>query len=135
MSIRFPACEVRTSPVKPTAQRQRHAPPGICFALAAATVFAFAASQAQGSVSWSATSGDWSVSTDWSGGVPTSSATVYVINGGTAAITLPGATCAALYLGDPNSANSGTIQMTGGSLAAYDQYVGNNGMGTSLAIR
>jgi len=56
----------------------------------------------------------------------------YVINGGTAAITVSGAVCSSLYLGDPNSANSGTIQMSGGSLsAAFYEFLGNNsGMGT-----
>ena len=61
----------------------------------------------------------------------TSSVNAYVINGGTAAITLPGAACYDLYLGDPNSTNSGTIQMSGGSLTvSYYEYVGNDGAGT-----
>ena len=54
----------------------------------------------------------------------------YVINGGTAAITLPGAACSCFYLGDPNSTNSGTIQMSGGNLSSAYEYFGNLGSGT-----
>jgi autotransporter-associated beta strand protein len=63
--------------------------------------------------------------------VPKSADTAYIINGGTAAITLPGAACQYLYLGDPNSTNSGTIQMSGGSLSVSSQErLGNTGAGT-----
>ena len=62
--------------------------------------------------------------------MPTSLASVYVINGGTAAITLPSAACNYLYLGEPNGANAGTIQISGGGLSASYEYVGYSGTGT-----
>jgi hypothetical protein len=75
--------------------------------------------------------GDWSMASNWGGTAPTSSVNAYIINGGTATITLPGATCNCLYLGDPNSTNAGTIQMSGGSLSVLSyEYLGNNGTGT-----
>ena len=85
-------------------------------------------------------SGDWSDAGSWlnsegSAGVPTSNDTAYVVNGGTAAITTqPGAVCNNLYLGDPNSANSGTIQISSsGSLStSTNEYLGNSGTGTLI---
>ncbi len=77
--------------------------------------------------------GNWSVAANWGGALPTNNVNAYIINGGTAAITpsTSTATCNYLYLGDPNSTNSGTIQMSGGSLSVLlNEYVGNNGSGT-----
>ena len=77
-------------------------------------------------------SGDWSLASNWNGTLlPTVTDNAYVINGGTAAITVPGAVCQNLYLGDPNSTNSGTVQMSGGNLSAQSsEYLGNIGAGT-----
>jgi len=63
--------------------------------------------------------------------VPSSTDTAYIINGGTATITQSGEVCNVLYLGDPNSAKTGTIQMSGGNLTANGgfEYVGNIGSG------
>jgi len=41
--------------------------------------------------------GDWSVASNWGGTVPGPNDNVYVANGGTAAISLPGANCLSLY--------------------------------------
>ena len=63
--------------------------------------------------------------------LPTGSDTAFIINGGTADITLSGEACNYLYLGYPNSTNSGTIQMSGGNLAVQSsEYLGNEGTGT-----
>ncbi len=122
------ACENR----RRRTRRRWFAPPMTRFALAAATILVCAASQAQGSsYSWSVQSGDWLTATNWGGTTPGTADTAYIINGGTAAITLPGAACNTLYLGDPNSTNSGTIQMSGGSLSvSWDEFLGNKGLGT-----
>ena len=75
-------------------------------------------------------SGDWSVATNWTGGLPTSSVTAWIINGGTANVTQLGETCGTLSLG---GSGSGTVKMTGGSLStASYQYVGYSGTGTFM---
>jgi hypothetical protein len=75
-------------------------------------------------------SGNWSVSTNWGGGLPSAASNVYVNNSGTATITLSGEVCTTLYLGDTSSANSGVIQMTGGGLTVSSaEYIGNSGSG------
>ena len=72
------------------------------------------------------------MASNWGGNLPGPADEVYVINGGTAAITLAGAVCNDLFLGDPNSTNSGTVQISGsGSLSATNnEYLGNTGTGT-----
>jgi hypothetical protein len=96
----------------------------------------FAAAPLLADVYWTLPAGQvgaWATPANWGGTLPQSSDTAYVINGGTAAITLPGAVCSELYLGDPNSANSGTIQMSGGGLStSTNEYLGNNGTGTLI---
>ena len=78
---------------------------------------------------WNATSGDWSTASNWGGAKPTSEEYAYIQNGGTASITQTDENCRVLYLG--NTGNSGTIQMTGGSLSVFfDESIGNSGMGT-----
>ena len=86
-------------------------------------------------VSWTLAAGhsaDWSTSGDWSSLAPPKSTDyAYIINGGTANVTLAGEVCSYLYLGDPNSANSGAVHMTGGGLTtSNNEYVGNEGAGT-----
>lgn len=85
---------------------------------------------AHAQILWSASSGDWSVGPNWSGGlVPTSTSNVWIANGGTANITQLGETCGTLSLG--SSAGSGSTQMSGGSLSVISyEYVGNSGAGT-----
>ena len=101
---------------------------------AAALVLLVAAPLRAQSCTWTVSAGDWSVSANWRNGwVPDVTWNADIINGGTAAITQPGATCNNLYLGDPNSANTGMIQMYGGGLSAsLDEYVGNQGTGTFI---
>ena len=68
--------------------------------------------------------GDWSVASNWGGTIPTGSVTAYIVEGGTANITLPGEACNSLSLG---GTGSGAIQMTaGGQLTAGIGY-GTNG--------
>ncbi len=78
---------------------------------------------------WAVSAGDWSVASNWWGAVaPTgSSSTAYIVNGGTANVTTIGAICGTLSLG--NSAGSGSVQMTGGSLSTGYQLVGDSGIG------
>ena len=72
---------------------------------------------------------DWSTAANWSGGLPTSSGTADIVNGGTASVTTTGDACWCLSLG--STAGSGAIQMTGGSLnIIYETYVGWSGVGT-----
>ena len=64
--------------------------------------------------------------------MPTGSDTAYVVNGGTVNVTQLGETCGTLSLG--NSAGSGTVWMTGGSLSATavlygGEFVGDSGVG------
>jgi hypothetical protein len=66
--------------------------------------------------SWQVASGDWSVPGDLSSGaVPAATTTAYAANGGTVGVTSQDV-CEDLYVGDPNSANTGTVQMSGGQL-------------------
>jgi hypothetical protein len=72
--------------------------------------------------SWNVASGDWSTATNWKTGVePTSSDTAYITNGGTATITQSGEVCKYLYLG--STTNTGTVQMTDGSLTAGENLI------------
>ena len=79
---------------------------------------------------WGLQLGDWSVPANWGGRLPTSSDTVYVVNGGTLTVTLPGELCGTLSLGGEGC---GTVQMTGGGLSTNYQFVYNpvynSGMG------
>ena len=54
----------------------------------------------------------------------------YIINGGTANVSLSGEVCNYLYLGTSGAGNSGTVEMTGGSLSTNYTYVGHGGTGT-----
>ncbi|MGA2069147.1 MAG: autotransporter-associated beta strand repeat-containing protein, partial [Thermoguttaceae bacterium] len=79
---------------------------------------------------WNVQSGDWSVASNWSNGLPGSYNDAYVTNGGTVSITqtegqdgYPIPLCIGL------SGGSGSVQMLGGSFAAGWQYVGYSGTG------
>ena len=80
---------------------------------------------------WNAASGNWSDTnpSPWSLSTePTSSVNAYIQNGGTATITQSGEVSSYLYLG---AANTGAVQMTGGSLSVGNyEYIGNSGIGT-----
>src|SRR5208282_3773055 len=100
--------------------------------IVAASVIIAAAPLHAASYSWAVSVGNWSVASNWGGTVvPTSEDSAYIARGGTASITSAGAVCQYLYLGDPNSANTGTITMSGGSLSVpNEEYLGNLGTGT-----
>jgi autotransporter-associated beta strand protein len=60
--------------------------------------------------------------------VPTANDIAYIVNGGTTNVTQLGQTCGTLSLG--NSANSGTVQMTAGSLSIIaNESIGASGNG------
>jgi len=108
------------------------APPMCRWGCIAAVLLAVAAAPAEAATySWTNTvsPSDWSLPANWSGGtsVPTSSDTAYIVNGGTASISSAGATCFYLSLG--GTQGTGTVQMTGGSLAGNGggEYVGDYG--------
>ena len=76
-------------------------------------------------------SGDWCVASNWGGAVPTNTDTAYVVNGGTATVTMPGETCLQLWLGNPPG--SGTVQMTDGDLSTFGtESIGNLGRGSFM---
>ncbi len=72
--------------------------------------------------------GDWSAPGNWTSGVPTASTTAYITNGGTATVTLPGATYNQLWL--DGAAGSGALNMISGSLTGSDCQIGNTRTGT-----
>ena len=102
---------------------------GLWFLGLALVSIVICASAAQGaSYSWQISTGDWSIASNWGGTLPTSNDISYITNGGTAAVTQLGETCGTLSLG--SGAGNGTVQMTGGSLAATSyEYVGFSGTG------
>jgi fibronectin-binding autotransporter adhesin len=142
VSAQYPAGGVRSAsasrsqlPVPTSAGSSHHscpAPLWLGSAFAVVALLLIAPPKARGDVSWSTASGDWFLGSNWlSGAVPAPTDNAFIINGGTATIAQPGAVCNSLYLGDPNSTNSGEVQISGGNLTATDsEYVGNRGMGT-----
>ena len=93
------------------------------WAIALATFMAvdlMASTPVRADLYWGLQLGDWSVPANWGGRLPTSSDTVYVVNGGTLTVTLPGELCGTLSLGGEGS---GTVQMTGGGLSTNYQFV------------
>jgi T5SS/PEP-CTERM-associated repeat protein len=80
-------------------------------------------------ISWAVAAGDWSVAGNWGGTLPGSGDVAHISNNGTASITLNGAGCGTLLLGD--GPGTGTVQMTGGSLSTRGYAsVGQSGTGT-----
>jgi autotransporter-associated beta strand protein len=127
---RFRGRGANIRPARSWAARGRS--PKCSVGLAAVAVLLFAPPGARAaSYSWAVSSGTWSVASNWGGHRPTSSDNAYIINGGTATITLPGAACYYLYLGNPRGSNTGTIQMPSGSLSTIRwECLGNTGAGT-----
>ncbi|MCK4660471.1 MAG: PEP-CTERM sorting domain-containing protein [Phycisphaerae bacterium] len=81
---------------------------------------------------WKVSSGNWSTSSNWTNGEPswaTWDQYAYVNNGGTAQITNSGEGCSHLYVGYA-SGDSGTVQMSGGSLTSQYKIIGESGTGT-----
>ena len=101
-----------------------------CGFAAAISLLSFTAA-ARADVYWQVQSGDWSTSANWSGGLPTSSGTADIVDGGTASVTTTGDICNTLLLG--NTAGSGFVQMTSGALTVSNStYVGYSGAGTFI---
>lgn len=72
-------------------------------------------------------SGDWSVGSNWSNDVPTSTTNASIVNGGTATV-ISATTCNTFRLG--STAGSGTLEITSGSFSVMGlAYVGDSGMG------
>jgi hypothetical protein len=121
--------------VKPIGQRSGQTsrllrwPVPIRLLLATASVVLMAGHATGAIVEWSlpsGQSGDWSVASNWNTGfVPVSVNTVYILNAGTATITLSGAACNQLAI------NRGYIQMASGSLDASNLSVNNGSMAQS----
>jgi hypothetical protein len=79
---------------------------------------------------WNISNGDWSTPSNWlpaPGTEPVGRDYAYITNGGTVNIVQPGEVCAFLYVG---GANTGTVEMTGGSFSTGSVFVGNSSMGT-----
>ena len=93
-----------------------------------AIVLVFSATSANAAVNWNVVTGDWGTASNWDlNRLPTTAEVASIANGRTSTITLPGATCQSLLLGD--TTGSGAIQMNGGSLATSSQIVGSRGTG------
>jgi fibronectin-binding autotransporter adhesin len=80
-------------------------------------------------MTWIATSGDWSDPANWGGALPTSADGASIANDRTATVSQPGEVCGNLSLGASGAGQSGTIVMTDGSLSTANQYVGCDGTG------
>jgi hypothetical protein len=79
---------------------------------------------------WQASTSDWFAPGNWTAGVPDSSAISYINNGGTAQIAAGTAAASSIKLGQ-NSMESGSLTISGGSLAiGIQEAVGVAGTGT-----
>ena len=98
------------------------------FGVAVAAVVLLSPLPARAQYYWQSLSStaDWSNAANWSGGLPTSSGTAYITNGGTANVTQTGEVCNNLVLG---GTGGGAVQMSGGSLSASYVYAGSGGAG------
>jgi len=77
---------------------------------------------------WTAGTGAWEDAANWSGGLPSSTVSAQVINGGTANST--GAVNAVSYFTVGSDSGSGTVNISTGKLtAAHSTYLGNKGAG------
>ena len=133
-------CEVPAFIAARKPGRQPLGPAGMGFTLTVVAVLLAAVPQANGQVYWSTTGtvSDWSQASNWlnsnnNNSLPTPLEDAFIANGGTATITLPGAVCNNLWLGDPASTTqSGTVLLSGMGVltAATNEYVGNIGPGT-----
>ena len=93
----------------------------LCFLCLATAILLLSSSLAQAATyTWAdpSTTGDWSATASWGGIVPTGADYAYIANGGTANITLPGATCLNLYVGNTGAVGTGSgyVNMTAGTL-------------------
>ena len=103
------------------------------YAFLAGVVLAVAAApsaQAYTHTDWQTGTSNWSISGNWTNGVPDGSHDAWVNNSGTAQITSGYNYVQDLFLGR-SSGESGTVALSGGNLyAGHNQYVGYDGTGT-----
>src|SRR5579884_285590 len=80
---------------------------------------------------WTDGTGDWFLGANWSAGVPNASTQAKINNGGTAQISVAGATADSLLLGYDTTKDAGTVTVSGsGNLAvSTDLAVGGSGNG------
>jgi autotransporter-associated beta strand protein len=98
------------------------------FAAFLATIAVFGARDARGAnLFWQVTSGTWSIPSSWGGTLPALGDTAYIVNGGTANVTLPGAVCGTLSLG---GSGSGAVLMNAGGLSTASESIGASGSGS-----
>ena len=64
---------------------------------ASAMLLLLSSPPARADVTWNVASGDWSVATDWSGGLPISGINADIFNGGTVTVTTAGELLAAAF--------------------------------------
>ena len=98
----------------------------------AAAIFTFLSSPAPSwaDTFWQAGTGNWFASTNWTAGVPDSSAAANINNGGTAEIASGAAAVSSLNLGQA-ATDSGLLTISGGTLGiAIQEAVGVAGTGT-----
>jgi autotransporter-associated beta strand protein len=82
--------------------------------------------QAAENRTWTGTTGNWSDAANWGGTEPIAGDWAKIANGGTALITQEGEICSSIVLGE---AQPGSVQMTGGSLKAIAEVIGNTADG------
>src|ERR1700704_438929 len=83
---------------------------------------------------WTAGTGDWTSSGNWSAGVPAFDTRAFINNNGTARVFVPGTTSEVVELGT-NAGDQGTLELSGGALdlpqpRGGTMRVGNYGSGT-----
>ena len=101
--------------------------------MAIAILYANSAIAEAAAIIWNVPSGDWSTASYWGGIEPTSSDSAYISNDGSATVTQSGEACLELNVGDITSAGgstTGSLLMTGGSLTATFDKIGDHGNGS-----
>src|SRR5271157_3769394 len=75
-------------------------------------------------LTWQASSGDWSIASNWGGTLPTGIDAAYLMTGGTNSVT------SYLYVGNATGSR-GTYNLSGsGWLSASSEFIGNIGIGS-----
>ncbi len=102
----------------------------LVFCLPCVLFFGFVPASQADDRDWVGDTGNWFDAANWWDGIrPTTGDYAYINNGGTACITLTDETCRNLYLGSSVS-EAGTLDITGGSLISFLEYIGDQGSGT-----
>ncbi len=102
----------------------------LVFCLSCLLLFGFVSRSQAADRYWVGDTGNWFDAANWWDGIrPTTGDYAYINNGGTACITLTDETCRNLYLGS-SASEAGTLEITGGSLISFLEYIGDQGSGT-----